>query len=100
MPRLRAAISALSFSDLGSVWEVTLTCVEKGFDPHPVPAGGLQILSGADEGTGPVVHCFAQGIEVAAGLRSQEDERLLRLGGNGDKDAFVPGNAWSRSQRG
>ena len=43
-----------------------------GFDAHPVPTGGLQILGGADKGAGLVVHGFLQGIEVAAGFREQE----------------------------
>ena len=35
------------------------------------------------------MHGLAERIEVAAGLRSKKDERLLRLGGNGDKDALI-----------
>ena len=61
-----------------------------GFQAHPVPTGSLQVLGGADESAGAVVDGLAQGVEVAAGLRRQKDQRLLGLGGDGDKHAFIP----------
>ena len=38
---------------------------------------------------GAVVDGLAQGVEVAACLRRQKDEGLLRFGRNGDKHALV-----------
>ena len=59
--------------------------------PHAIPTRGLQVLGGAHKGPGPVMHGFAQGAEVSARLRRQEDERLLRLLGNRNKYALTAG---------
>jgi hypothetical protein len=67
--------------------------VQVGIQPHAIPAGGLQVLPGANKGAGPVMDRLAQGAEIAACFRYQEDKRLLGLLGDGHKYAFVPGLA-------
>ena len=52
---------------------------EIGFQAHAVPACSFQVLGGADEGAGAVVDGFAEGAEVAAGFRGEEDQGLLGL---------------------
>ena len=97
---MRAAISARSFSSFGVGLRGDFDLGEVGFEAHPVPAGGLQILGGADKGAGTAADGGAQGAEVAAGFRGEKDERLLGLIGNGDEDALFARAARSRFPRG
>ena len=66
-------------SDLGEV----------GVQAHTVPTGRLQILHGAHEGAGTATHGSAQSAEVAARLRHQKGDSLLRLRRHGDKNALL-----------
>ncbi len=55
-----------------------------------------EVLRGADEDAGTAADGGAEGAEVAAGLRGEEEDDLLGLVGHGDGDAlfadlFVPG---------
>ena len=61
--------------------------------------GGLQILGGAHKCARPAAHRGAQRAEVAARLRRQKDQRLLRFGGNGDKHALLRTSRFQVSTR-
>ncbi len=66
------------------------------FDAGLLEAGLGEVLGGADEDAGAAADGGAEGAEVAAGLRGEEEDGLLGLVGNGDGDAlfadlFVPG---------
>ena len=67
--------------------------IQVSVQPHAVPAGRLQVLPGANKRSRPVVDSLAQGAEVAARFRHQENQSLLRLLGHGNEHALVPGLA-------
>ncbi len=69
---------------------------EVDLDAGLLEAGFDEVLRGADEDAGAAADGGAEGGEVAAGFRGEEEDDLLGLGGNGDGDAlfanvFVPG---------
>ena len=69
---------------------------EVGFDAGLFEAGFDEVLRGADEDAGAAADGGAEGAEVAAGFRGEEEDDLLGLVGHGDGDAlfadlFVPG---------
>ena len=100
MPRERAASFGAFLQGFGIRLGGHADFVQVGIEAHAIPACGLQILTRANEGAGAIVHSLAQGAEVAAGFGHEEDQRLLRLLGNGDKDAFVRGPGASRCRPG
>ena len=89
IPSERAANSARSFSAFESVWRSDPDFVQIRVQPHPVPAGSLQILGGAHKGAGTIVHGLAKGAEVSSGLGHQENQRLLSLLRHGNEDTLV-----------
>ena len=93
IPRLRAAISACDLRSAGSSLRADFDIGQIGFEAHPFPTGGLQILGGTHEGAGLVADRLAQGVEVAAGLRGEEEQGLLRLSGDVDEYTLVAGLA-------
>ena len=60
-----------------------------GIQAHPVPTGHLQILNGANKNAGAANHGLAQRAEVAARLRRQKDQRLLRLFRHRHEDSLL-----------
>ncbi|MCU1252807.1 MAG: hypothetical protein JWQ49_5836, partial [Edaphobacter sp.] len=69
---------------------------EIGFDAGLFEAGLGEVLRGANEDAGAAADGGAEGAEVAAGFRGEEEDDLLGLGGHGDgyalfADLFVPG---------
>ncbi len=64
--------------DVGEV-DLNSSLFEAGFD---------EVLRGADEDAGAAADGGAEGGEVAAGFRGEEEDDLLGLGGYGDGDAF------------
>lgn len=69
---------------------------EIGFDTCLFEAGFKEVLRGANEDTGASADGGAEGREVTAGFRGEEEDDLLSLIGHSDGDAFftnffVPG---------
>jgi hypothetical protein len=61
---------------------------EVDLDSGLLEAGFDEVLRGADEDAGAAADGGAEGGEVAAGFRGEEEDDLLGLGGYGDGDAF------------
>ena len=89
--RLECSVRAglVAGGDLFHLGEIFLDAglLEAGFD---------EVLVGADEDSGTAFDGGAEGGEVAAGLRGEEEDGLLGAGGDGDGDAlfadfFFPG---------
>ena len=77
-----------------------LHIVQIGFQAHALPTRLFQVLSGAHKRAWPPPHRIAQGVKVAACLRRQKEQSLLRLCGNLDENAFVAGIARPRFHAG
>jgi len=63
--------------------------VEEFLQALTIEAGLLQVLCGANEGSGLAANGGAKRAEGATGVRGEEYESFFGLVGNGDKDAFV-----------